>query len=58
MIDTFCLYNLLDLLKFLNKCFDFRLELVDDFTEIVPSTYKSILSKTYNKHDITSKSHN
>ena len=38
--DTFCLYKFYwDPLKFSHKCLGFRLELVDEFTKIVPDAF-------------------
>ena len=38
--DTFCLYNFI---KVPDKCCDFRLELVDEFTKIVPNNFESFI---------------
>ena len=39
-MNTHCVYNFLKVpFKFPDKCFGFSLELVDEFTKIVPSAY-------------------
>ena len=52
--DTFCLNNFIRFLSRFQdyKCFDFWLELLDEFTEIVPSTFRPFIGHYHGSLDV------